>query len=424
MSPAGQPDRSSVLQAALSASSRITAQASWDRYSSLGAGSAPFFLVEPANVSDARCAIGLAYTLGRKVFPLGNGTNLVGSDTELSDLLFLKLPLHSQFGKMELQPDGTVCAGAACSLLSVIRFAAEHSLGGASALCGIPGTLGGALAMNAGAMGKSLSDFLVSSRGFPQLFEMVFALFAALYFIIVALSFYTGRQAYVSARVLSLMPVCWLMCRLISRFVRAVSFIHVSELFWELVMIVFLMLFFMGFARLMSGIGKEGKLPLTMGAGLCGAMVAFMVSLSRIITYFVAGEDYLSADSPIELCDFGAALVAIMFLLSCVHDLSPKADLEPADKPAPAPAQPVPDAKTEKQKKDEEAFLIAEQYANRYIIEEEPEEASIAKDSKIEEPTVFSGGTQMPADLSSVQTKVLTESQPPEASESDTPSAE
>lgn len=165
MSPAGQPDRSSVLQAALSASSRITAQASWDRYSSLGAGSAPFFLVEPANVSDARCAIGLAYTLGRKVFPLGNGTNLVGSDTELSDLLFLKLPLHSQFGKMELLPDGTVCAGAACSLLSVIRFAAEHSLGGAAALCGIPGTLGGALAMNAGAMGKSLSDFLVSAKG-------------------------------------------------------------------------------------------------------------------------------------------------------------------------------------------------------------------------------------------------------------------
>ena len=92
--------------------------------------------------------------------------------------------------------------------------------------------------------------------------------------------------------------------------------------------------------------------------------------------------------------------------------------------PEPAPAQPAPDAKTEKQKKDEEAFLIAEQYANRYITDEEPEEASIAKDSKIEEPTVFSGGTQMPADLSSVQTKVLTESQPPEASESDTPSAE
>ena len=122
------------------------------------------------------------------------------------------------------------------------------------------------------------------------------------------------------------------MCRLISRFVRAVSFIHVSELFWELVMIVFLMLFFMGFARLMSGIGKEGKLPLTMGAGLCGAMVAFMVSLSRIITYFVASEEYLSADSPIELCDFGAALVAIMFLLSCVHDLSPKEEPETAKK--------------------------------------------------------------------------------------------
>ena len=165
MSPSKQPDKSGVFQAELSGNSRIFSHASWDRYSSLGAGSAPFFLVEPANIPDARRVVKLAYSLGGKVFPLGNGTNLVGSDTELHDMLFLKLPLRSEFGKMELLPDGTVHAGAACSLLSVIRFAAEHSLGGASALCGIPGTLGGALAMNAGAMGKSLSDFLVSAKG-------------------------------------------------------------------------------------------------------------------------------------------------------------------------------------------------------------------------------------------------------------------
>lgn len=243
----------------------------------------------------------------------------------------------------------------------------------------------------ADAASSSLSDFLISSRGFPQLFEMIFALFAALYFIIVALSFYTGRQAYVSARVLSLMPVCWLMCRLIGRFVRAVSFIHVSELFWELVMIVFLMLFFMGFARIMSGIGNEGKLPLTMGAGLCGAMVAFMVSLSRIITYFVASEEYLSADSPIELCDFGAALVAIMFLLSCIHDLSPKE--EPETPAQPAPVKPAADDKTEKQKKDEEAFLIAEQYANRYITEDLPKEPAPKPDDA---PVASAGVTVVP----------------------------
>lgn len=165
MSPAEQPDRSGVFQAVLSAASRIDPQASWDRYSSLGAGSAPFFLAEPATFSDAQNTVRTALKLGMRTFPLGNGTNLVGSDSGLHDLVFLKLPLHSEFGKLELLPDGRVCAGAACSLLNVIRFAADHSLGGASALCGIPGTLGGALAMNAGAMGKSLSDFLVSAKG-------------------------------------------------------------------------------------------------------------------------------------------------------------------------------------------------------------------------------------------------------------------
>ena len=54
MSPAEQPDRSGVFQAVLSAASRIAPQASWDRYSSLGAGSAPFFLAEPATFSDAQ----------------------------------------------------------------------------------------------------------------------------------------------------------------------------------------------------------------------------------------------------------------------------------------------------------------------------------------------------------------------------------
>ena len=150
--------------------------ASWARYTTLGAGSAPFLLVEPVNMRDALNAVRIAYSSGKTVFPLGKGTNIVGSDVPVPGLVFLKLPSASEFGRLELLPGGMIRAGAACSLLEVIRFAAGHALGGATALCGIPGALGGALAMNAGAMGSSFSDFLVSAKGItleavPQLKE-------------------------------------------------------------------------------------------------------------------------------------------------------------------------------------------------------------------------------------------------------------
>ena len=238
--------------------------------------------------------------------------------------------------------------------------------------------------------GASVGAFLSASRGFPQAFEILFALLAALYFIIVAVSFYTGKPSYRSARVMSLTPVCWLMCRLISRFVRAVSFLHMSELFWELVMIVFLMIFFMGMARLMSGIGADGKYSLTFGAGLCGAMSAFLVGLSRVITYFAASGAYLSEDSPIEVCDLGAAILVCVFLVSCAHDLSPK-DESAAPAPQKVAASPAPE-QTAQEKRDEEAFRIADQYANRYLTEDsfdldnEPETVRAAQKTNIMEP--------------------------------------
>ena len=176
MSPSEQPEiPEELLKGVLSGGSAVHF-VSWDRYTTLGAGSAPFLLVEPVNMRDALNAVRTAYSLKKTVFPLGKGTNIVGSDVPVPDLVFLKLPVVSEFGRLELLPGGLIRAGAACSLPDVIRFAAEHALGGASALCGIPGALGGALAMNAGAMGSSLSDFLVSAKGItlekePQLRE-------------------------------------------------------------------------------------------------------------------------------------------------------------------------------------------------------------------------------------------------------------
>ena len=68
----------------------------------------------------------------------------------------------------------TVKAEAGVYLPQLILAARKRSLGGAEALFGIPGTLGGALVSNAGAFGKSISDFFISADCYdPETKEMI-----------------------------------------------------------------------------------------------------------------------------------------------------------------------------------------------------------------------------------------------------------
>lgn len=84
---------------------------------------------------------------GHEYFLLGNGSNLLVSDSGYDGIV---LKLEGQFE--EVHTDGTkIIAGAAASLSQVARLAMEEGLTGMEFASGIPGTLGGAIVMNAGA---------------------------------------------------------------------------------------------------------------------------------------------------------------------------------------------------------------------------------------------------------------------------------
>lgn len=101
------------------------------------------------------------------VWFVGLGSNLLVRDGGLRGTVVFT---HAALGRMELRDDGLVYAEAGVASPKVARFAAMHAFEGAEFLAGIPGTVGGALAMNAGCYGSETwtwvrSVTVVSRRG-------------------------------------------------------------------------------------------------------------------------------------------------------------------------------------------------------------------------------------------------------------------
>ncbi len=111
---------------------------------------------EPASEADLSALLRTACAQGAPVFVLGRGSNVIVPD-EGVDALVISLS-HPAWAGFDVLADGSVRAGAGLRLKNLCGLAAKAGLGGFECLEGIPGSLGGPLRMNAGAMGAWLFD--------------------------------------------------------------------------------------------------------------------------------------------------------------------------------------------------------------------------------------------------------------------------
>lgn len=99
------------------------------------------------------------------VYMIGLGSNLLVRDGGVSGTV---IALHARLNELELfrneRLGGLIYAGAGVACAKVARFAARHQLDGLEFLAGIPGTVGGALAMNAGCYGAETWDFVTQVK--------------------------------------------------------------------------------------------------------------------------------------------------------------------------------------------------------------------------------------------------------------------
>lgn len=115
-------------------------------------------LIEPREVSDIVETIKICRKNSIKFFVIGNGSNLLVPDEGYNGVI---IKLKSEFSKIEVEGDYLIVNSGA-KLSEVYTVAYENSLTGFEFASGIPGTIGGAIYMNAGAYGGEMKDIVES----------------------------------------------------------------------------------------------------------------------------------------------------------------------------------------------------------------------------------------------------------------------
>lgn len=105
--------------------------------------------------------MGFLQDAGVKPLLIGNGTNLLVADKGLDTVV---IDTSAELSHIELTDEGEIAADAGVSLTKLALFAWENGLTGLEFAHGIPGSLGGAVSMNAGAYGGEMKDVVVSTR--------------------------------------------------------------------------------------------------------------------------------------------------------------------------------------------------------------------------------------------------------------------
>ena len=128
-------------------------------HSSFRIGGAADLVLFPKSGDELCQALALLKENEAPILVIGNGSNVVFSDEGYRGVVVFT----GKCRKIKIEDD-TVCADAGVLLTSLSSAAREESLSGLEFAFGIPGTLGGAVYMNAGAYGGSMSDVCISSE--------------------------------------------------------------------------------------------------------------------------------------------------------------------------------------------------------------------------------------------------------------------
>ncbi len=137
---------------------KIMENESMVNHTSYGIGGPALAFIEPNSVDDLKLVKSFSEKNKVPLYCIGSGSNLLVSDKGVDGFV---VSLEKYFKYLTF--DKNKChAAAGIKLSKLVKESIKQNLIGLETLIGIPGTLGGALIMNAGAFGNEISNYLIS----------------------------------------------------------------------------------------------------------------------------------------------------------------------------------------------------------------------------------------------------------------------
>ncbi len=130
------------------------------RRTSFKVGGYADFMVFPKDETEISLIVEFCKENNVSLTVLGKGSNVLVSDNGIRGIVLST----EKICEIKCSADGTVCCGAGASLTAVCLSALENGLSGLEFAYGIPGSVGGAVYMNAGAYGGEIMDIIVSAK--------------------------------------------------------------------------------------------------------------------------------------------------------------------------------------------------------------------------------------------------------------------
>ena len=129
-------------------------------HTSYGIGGPAWAYITPRDTSDLSEILHFANTYSLPTFFVGSGSNLLVADEGIDGLV---ITLGKSFRKLEISGN-KIYAESGVMLGHLVKESMKQHLSGLESMIGVPGTLGGALIMNAGAFGGEISNCLINVK--------------------------------------------------------------------------------------------------------------------------------------------------------------------------------------------------------------------------------------------------------------------
>lgn len=139
------------------------------RHTTFKIGGPARFFVEADSVEAVKEALKAAKEYSVKTYVIGNGSNLLVSDSGIDGLVVM---MGGKFSSVRAEGE-YIYAEAGAKLSKIARCALDSSLTGFEFAAGIPGSLGGAVYMNAGAYGAEMSSVITMSTAIDEAFNEI-----------------------------------------------------------------------------------------------------------------------------------------------------------------------------------------------------------------------------------------------------------